>query len=583
MIKCKKCGKENVTFDPICVHCASEFELTDAEAKILLSKAADNMRERKYNEAVDLYRFLGSIGITEGERVFAFILERGVLVPRDLDMAMQYYFSAAKKADPPSAYRYSKLISRSGSKTSDFWLSLAAILGEKSAYSDAIHLYDRSGDASSAAYYCSLLAKEGDTDAIIEMARRHLYGAGVKKSEENAKWYMDKISHPPIYAMKLYYRLRGVENSEKPSLPAFRSYDKIMRELISDARKMNLRTVLFTLSEIFAKSNAPDAPVSLANLYIEGIDVEKNVELGIQLLERAKNAGSARGAKCLGDLFAKGEHVERDLDRAVEYYKFAATLKNDGAYESIGDFFLDDSISEPDPYLALTIFERGAADGDKSCAEKANRIKREREKNYFDAIELEKTDREAAFELFYKSIKAGYLPAHAKIAPYYENGIGTKVNRREAFRHYKAAVDAGDKRALYDLGRCYAHGIGTKFNFKAASAALTLARDLGQANADAELRRIYENKKKHMLRSLYSTAMSMLYKKDFAESKRLLEICAGLGSTEATYSLGCLYEFGVGVPADRRTALSYYKIAYAGGYSDYDQSQKQKILKVTKK
>ena len=157
------------------------------------------------------------------------------------------------------------------------------------------------------------------------------------------------------------------------------------------------------------------------------------------------------------------------------------------------------------------------------------------------------------------------------------------MNRREAFRHYKAAVDAGDKRALYDLGRCYAHGIGTKFNFKAASAALTLARDLGQANADAELRRIYENKKKHMLRSLYSTAMSMLYKKDFAESKRLLEICAGLGSTEATYSLGCLYEFGVGVPADRRTALSYYKIAYAGGYSDYDQSQKQKILKVTKK
>lgn len=582
MIKCKKCGEKNIALDPICPHCAEEFELTDEEAKKLLAQAADLMKNRKYEEAVDLYRFLGGVGITEGERVFAFILERGVLVPRDLDMAMQYYFSAAKKADPHSAYRYAKLISRSGSKTSDFWLSLAAILGEKSAYSDAVRLYDRLGDAASAAYYCSLLAREGDSDAIIEMARRHLYGAGVKKSEENAKWYMDKITHPPIYAMKLYYRLRGVENAEQPTLPSFRGYEKIMRGLIADARKMNLRTVLFTLSEIFAKCNAPDAPVSLASLYIEGVDVEKNVELGIELLERAKKAGSARGAKYLGDLFAKGEHVERDLDRAVEYYKYAATLKNDGAYESIGDFFLDDSISEPDPYLALTIFEKGAADGDKSCAEKANQIKREREKNYFEALELEKSDKEEAFALFYKSVRAGYLPAHVKIAPYYENGIGTKLNRREAFKHYKTAVEVGDKRALYDLGRCYAHGIGIRFNFKAASKYLALAKELGQANADAELRRIYENKKRHMVRSLYSTSMSMLYKKNFAESKRLLEICAGLGSTEATYSLGCLYEFGVGVPADRRTALNYYKVAYAGGYSDYDQSQKQKILKVTK-
>lgn len=582
MIICKKCGKDNITLDPICLHCGWEFELSEAEADALLSEAAGYMKSRKYEEAVELYRFLAGIGITEGERVFAFILERGVLVPRNLDMAMQYYFSAAKKCDPHSAYRYAKLISRSGSKASDFWLSLAAILGEKSSYSDAVNLYDRLGDESAAAYYCALLAKEGDTDAIVEMARRHLYGTGVKKSEENAKWYMDRLAHPPIYATKLYYRLRGVENPEKPELPVFRSYEKIMRELIEEARRMKLGAILVTLSKIFAKCKAPDATVSIGCLLVEGKLVEKNVELGISLLEHAKSAGSALAARCLGDIFAKGEQVERDAERAIEYYKHASTLKNDGSYESIGDFFLDDSISEPDPYLALTIFERGAAEGDKSCAAKANAIKREREKNYFNAIELEKTDPEAAFALYLKSVKAGYLPAHVKIAPYYEKGVGTEISRREAFRHYKAAVDAGDKRALYDLGRCYARGIGTKFNFKAASAALSLAKELGQADADAELRRIYENKKKHMLRSLYSTSMSMLYKKDFAEAKRLLEICSGLGSTEATYSLGCLYEFGVGVPADRRTALNYYKLAYAGGYSDYDQSQKQKILRVTK-
>ena len=583
MIKCKKCGNPNITFDPICYHCAWEFELTDGEAKALLAEAADCMKKRRYDEAVDLYRFLGGVGVTEGERVFAFILERGVLVPRDLDMAMQYYFSAAKKGDTHSAYRYAKLVSRANTASSDFWLGFAAILGEKAAYADAVALYGRRGDDATASYYCSLLAEEGDTDAIVEMARRHLYGQGVKKNESNAKWYMDQLSHTPLYAMKLYYRLRGVEYAEKPTLPSFRNYDKIMRGLIAEARRMNLETVLLVLSERFADCTAPDASVSLANLYIEGGGVERDVEKGIKLLERAKDAGSARGTMCLGNLFAVGTHVEKDVERAIEYYKHAATLRNDGAYESIGDFFLDGKLTEADPYLALTVFEKGAAEGDKNCAAKAYKIKQERERNYFDACEAEKTDPEGAFALFLKSVKAGYLPAHAKIAPYYEKGIGTKADRRAAFNHYKTAVEVGDKRALYDLGRCYAHGIGTRFNFKAASEALSMARELGQGDADAELRRIYENKKKHMLRSLYATSMSMLYQKNFAEAKRLLEICVSLGSTEATYSLGCLYEFGVGTPADRRTALNYYKAAYAAGYSDYDQSQKQKILKVTKK
>ena len=146
MIKCKKCGNPNITFAPVCYHCASEFELTAFESKALLAEAADYMKKRKYQEAVDLYKFLGGVGVTEGERVFAFILERGVLVPRDLDMAMKYYFSAAKKGDSHSAYRYAKLISRANSETSDFWLSLAALLGEKAAYADAVALYDKLGD-----------------------------------------------------------------------------------------------------------------------------------------------------------------------------------------------------------------------------------------------------------------------------------------------------------------------------------------------------------------------------------------------------------------------------------------------------
>ena len=86
-----------------------------------------------------------------------------------------------------------------------------------------------------------------------------------------------------------------------------------------------------------------------------------------------------------------------------------------------------------------------------------------------------------------------------------------------------------------------------------------------------------------MTRSLYSTAMRLLYNGKHVEGRELLEVCIELGTTEAIYALGCLYEFGIGIYADRRTALVLYKKAFAEGYRDPGQTHKQKILKMAKR
>ena len=179
-------------------------------------------------------------------------------------------------------------------------------------------------------------------------------------------------------------------------------------------------------------------------------------------------------------------------------------------------------------------------------------------------------------------MESGYLPAHARIGWYYERGIGTKVDRKEAFRHYKAAYDAGDKRAIESLGRCYARGIGIAFNFERASELLSVARDMGSHSADRELFRIYENKKRHMIRSLYSNAMHLYYQKKYDVARSMLEVCMQLGLGEATYSIGCLYEFGITTAPDRKMALRFYKKAYEQGYSDPRQYHKQSMLRIWK-
>ncbi|MBO5945855.1 MAG: sel1 repeat family protein, partial [Clostridia bacterium] len=142
--------------------------------------------------------------------------------------------------------------------------------------------------------------------------------------------------------------------------------------------------------------------------------------------------------------------------------------------------------------------------------------------------------------------------------------------------------DAGDKRAIESLGRCYARGIGVAFNFDRASELLSVAREMGSHSADRELFRIYENKKKHMIRSLYSTATRLYYQRKYDVARSMYEVCMQLGLGEATYSVGCLYEFGITTEPDRKIALRFYKKAYEQGYSDPRQYHKQCMLRIWK-
>ena len=582
MIKCKKCGKEYLESLDLCPECAGDGEVSREVAEKLLAEAEQLLSTNDFVGAVDIYKFLAGAGVTEGERSLALILERGVLLPRDLDAAIKYYYSAAQKGDAVSAYRYAKLVV-GNEERADFWLAFAAMMEYKEAYADAYALYSRYRERATAAYYCSQLAEDGDDDAIIEMARRHLYGDGVEQNEKQAKWYIERIDRTPIHALKLYRRIQAVEGkSVRPLIPIFTDKYRIMQRLMDGAKSLGYHKVLLIICEKYAEMGASDATVFLAKLHIEGIEFEANVDLGLAMLEDAMTEGSAKAAKTLGDLYAEGEFVEKNDKTATYYYRQAARLGGSGEYERLGDIFHDGLLTEPDYALALSLYEKGANEGDLACQKKLKAMYLERERNYIEATKLERTSPEEAFPLYKLSVDAGYLPAHARIGWYYERGIGTKANRKAAYTHYKAAYDAGDKRAIESLGRCYARGIGVAFDFDKASELLQTAREMGSYSADKELYRIYENKKKHMLRSLYSTAMRLYYNKKYDLARSMLETCMQLGLPDATYAIGCLYEFGITTAPDRKIALRFYKKAYEQGYSDPRQYHKQSMLRISK-
>ena len=89
MIKCENCGKEYSESLDLCPDCAGESEITVEEAQRLLAQADQLLDSNDLNGAVDIYKFLAGAGVAEGERALALILEKGVLLPRDLDMAIK--------------------------------------------------------------------------------------------------------------------------------------------------------------------------------------------------------------------------------------------------------------------------------------------------------------------------------------------------------------------------------------------------------------------------------------------------------------------------------------------------------------
>ena len=161
-------------------------------------------------------------------------------------------------------------------------------------------------------------------------------------------------------------------------------------------------------------------------------------------------------------------------------------------------------------------------------------------------------------------------------------GRGIKKNRQQAYLWFEKAAEAKDDEALYEYGLCFSRGIGTAFNFKKAVEVLSKAARLGSADAKRELERIMGNKRRHMLRKVYSNAMEMIHKREFKEAENLLRICLRLGHAKGIYTLGCLNEFGLGIPTNRELAFRLYETAFELKFRDPRAVYKLRILRMAR-
>ena len=582
MIICKNCGHADVYTGAPCSSCGERFAMTKEDVRMKIAELNEAIKEKHYEDMLECYHLLADVGYTEAEKEYAKILEKGQLTERNLDLAMKYFYKAAKKNDAYSAFRYSRLVSRENDEAARFWLFYSAVLGCIEAYPASAEELSLLGHEEDASYFYYLATLSNDVDSIVTLAKRYMDGIGLEKSTKYAKWYMDKLRIPPFHAIKTAYKLRH-EESEEPPAPKPRDWDAFLRMLAFQAKREGYVTAYLRLSEILYERGDAEAGAAVGLALIEGNSCKQNIAEGLERLTRSAASGSVTAHMTLYELYSNEKHFTKDMRTACDHLKSAGELGCAEAFEKLAEILYTGDGVDADIGEAIKYFVLAGNLGSRKGRERADELLREREDHYSVGCYMESRDASEAFREYAISASMGHTKAMIATAHMLCDGRGGIKDRNGAVLLYKRAAELGEDSALLHLGRCYAEGIGTNRDFKMARTILSKAERLGISGAPELITVIMDKKIKKLSRRLYSTAMKLVYQKKFEEARRLLEIARDLSEPGAIYTLGCIYEFGMGVKCDKNLAYDYYEKAFAMKFRDPKSKYKLAVLRLLKK
>lgn len=139
-----------------------------------------------------------------------------------------------------------------------------------------------------------------------------------------------------------------------------------------------------------------------ANEYFAKCDDREDCKKVISYFERiTNNSNDANALYNLGWHYAEGKGITQDYQKALYYYKKAADLGLEGAYNNLGCMYGSGKGVERDYYTARRYFQKGADLGDKMACD--------------------------------------------NLGSYYENGTGGGADKYKALKYYKKACDLGNK------------------------------------------------------------------------------------------------------------------------------------------
>ena len=308
--------------------------------------------------------------------------------------------------------------------------------------------------------------------------------------------------------------------------------------------------------EAAAEQGHDQAQFHLAFLYAEGDGVPRDADRALYWFQRAAEQGLP-GAMCrMGEIFARGEGVSKDTEQAAKWFRKAAEKEY-----TLAQFWL--------AFLYYT------GDG----------VPRNRKK---------------AAQWFHKAAERGHEIACYDLGLMYLEGDGLKQDRVQALEWFRRAAEQGHPEAQYHLGLLYEEGTAVPpdahkaayWFLKAANQGLqeaveAIQRDAIRTACADNVRRNHEGSAYQALLQRaqagdagaqhdLGTALAeggFGLQKDAAQAVQWFRKAAAQGHAAAQLQLARMCRDGTGVPQDKAEAAVWYRKA-----AEQDDVEAQKAL-----
>ena len=181
-------------------------------------------------------------------------------------------------------------------------------------------------------------------------------------------------------------------------------------------------------------------------------DDPKQTNVGLVMMVVAAKAGDVSAAYALGEIFKDGIDVQRDSQRALEWYHKAADAGEPKALERIGSMYDYGEGVGIDHAEARRYYDRAAAQGVGAALHDIGM--------QVDHGMGVRADPVAALGWYRKAAAMNVPASISNIGFAYENGRGVHKDVGEAVRWYTKAAELDDANAEHNLGLLYVDGIG---------------------------------------------------------------------------------------------------------------------------
>ena len=207
-----------------------------------------------------------------------------------------------------------------------------------------------------------------------------------------------------------------------------------------------------------AEAGDTEAMHTLAFIYYEGMDTEKDLKQSFSWLKQAAEAGMTEAMFDLAYTYYEGEGTEKNLKQFFYWVKKAAEAGIGEAMLRLANAYIDGEGTEKEPeQFFYWVGKAAEADVPEAMFNLAIA--------YMNAVGTEKK----LMQYFYwmeKAANAGVPKAMFNFALAYKNGYGEERKLEKYFQWIEAAAEADVPEAMFNLALAYKDGDGTAINLE---------------------------------------------------------------------------------------------------------------------